>query len=135
MTVKLFSMNDQVNMHVNQGDMHVNPDEVPMVRELTEQDLTNQKAAVRALLVTRLERIWQACEPHIDDSVGTGSDVRMAELGLKVLDRLAKLHEVTQPDRGTALVGDEAAITMVRREEILAGLAVRRAHLDGGVTE
>lgn len=134
MTVKLFPMNDQVNMHVNPTEMHVNgEDEEQLPRELTETDLVSQKAAVRALLVTRLERIWRACEPHIDDSVGTGADVRMTELALKVIDRLAKLHEVTEPDRGQVLGGDEQTITQVRRQEILAGLTERRAHLDGEV--
>lgn len=135
MTVKLFPMNDQVNMHVNPVGMHVEgEDEYQLPRELTETDLVTQKAAVRSLLVLRLERIWRACEPHIDDAVGTGTDVRMAELALKVIDRLAKLHEVTQPDRGQTLGGDEQTITQVRRQEVLAGLAERRVHLDGEVT-
>lgn len=132
----MFGMDEQSFPTHNVLNMHVKPTElvnyeVGMPRELTESDLSTQKAAVRALLVTRLEKIWNVCEPHIEDALGTGTDVRMAELALRVIDRLAKLHEVSEPDRGRADLGDEATITQARRDEVLKALTERRGHLDG----
>jgi len=100
------------------------------IHALSEEDLARIKPAARAILANRLERVWQSCEPHIDNGLGTGVDVRMAELGLRVLDRLAKLYEVTEPDRGGEVVPDRLVVTAARRAEVLAGLDRRAASLE-----
>jgi len=116
------------HMHVKGGDMHVEGD---LPAELTEQAMNEMKAGVRAILVGRLEKIWGVVEPFLDEGTGTGVDVRMAELGLRVIRELAIVHEVSKPDRGTGQVGSVETITQSRRVEILAGLASRAAFLEG----
>jgi len=108
--------------------MHVEGD---LPAELTEQAMNEMKAGVRAILVGRLEKIWGVVEPFLDEGTGTGVDVRMAELGLRVIRELAIVHEVSKPDRGTGQVGSVETITQSRRVEILAGLASRAAFLEG----
>jgi len=122
--------NGHDHMHVKSTVMHVDREiAAGMVRELTEAELNAQKAGVRALLVARLEQVWQVCEPYIVDGAGTGSDARMAELGLKVLDRLALLHEVLKPDRPSGPDGDVPTVTALRRDEVLKALVERAEHV------
>lgn len=110
------------NMHVK-GVVDMVGEELP--RELSESELNAQKAMIRGILVGRLEMIWAHVEPFIKVNLGEGTDVRMAKLGIDVIDRLIKLHEVLQPDRPTGTEGQDEVITKVRREKILADLEAR----------
>jgi len=64
---------------------------------------------VRALLVTRLEQIWAACQPYIlgVDEQGTRlrPDPRFVESGLRCLDRLASLYRLDKPVAGAVEAG------------------------------
>jgi hypothetical protein len=59
-----------------------------------EEEVTRSQPMVRALLVQRLEQIWNQCQPHVDGSVKP--DPRFIEAGIRVLDRLAKLYRLDQ---------------------------------------
>jgi hypothetical protein len=50
-----------------------------------------QKPAVRALLVKRLEGLWEVADEELD---GGKDRVRWAELQLRVVDRLIKLYRM-----------------------------------------
>lgn len=115
-----------LNMHVK-GEVDTFGVDVP--RELSESELNAQKAMVRGILVSRLEMIWEQVEPYIKVSLGDGTDVRMAKLGLDVIDRLIKLHEVLQPDRPAGSQGHDEVITAQRRQAILADLEARVTEL------
>lgn len=116
-------------MHVNPQVMHVKADE--LVKELTEADLNQQKAGMRGILASRLELIWQQCEPYLQAGLGGGEDIRMMEIGLKVIDRQAKLHEVYQADRPSKGDGVDEAVTLARRQAALADLTALVARLGG----
>jgi len=119
------SHDEDFNMHVNPQGMHVEVSSPNVPAELTEADLNAQKAGIRAIVAARLELIWQQCEPFIRNSVGDGLDVRMAKLGLDVLDRVIKVHEVLGPDRATTDDGGDEVWSAKRRQEILDDLQAR----------
>src|SRR5262245_42005891 len=125
---ELFLTNfDDSNMHVKEKGVHVNSD---LVAELTEAALNEQKAGTRGIIAARLGLLWQQCEPFIRDSLGDGLDVRMAKLGLDVLDRMIKIHEVLEPDRPTVKADVDVAITLQRRQEVLDALSARSVGSD-----
>lgn len=133
------------HMHVNQASMHVNPGEegysaeekqaalaallpqLAEVKELSEVSLNAEKAGIRGLIATRLELLWRSCEPFIVNNMGDGLDLRMMQLGLQVLDRQMKIHEVLLPDRPAKQEGVEEAVAAQRRLDILADLEARVA--------
>lgn len=133
------------HMHVNQASMHVKSGEegysreekqsalaallpqLSEVKELSEVSLNADKAGIRGLIATRLELLWRSCEPYIIDNLGDGLDVRMMQLGLQVLDRQIKIHEVLMPDRPAKQEGVEEAVAAQRRLDILADLEARVA--------
>jgi hypothetical protein len=89
-----------------------------------DEHLNASAPLVRALLVTRLEQIWAACEPYIRgedlNGVRLRPDPRFIEAGIRVLDRLADIYRLSRPvpPTPTALegLGDP-------RELVLAALA------------
>ena len=116
----------QPNMHVNPDDMHVDLESpVNLASELTEADLNAQKAGIMGILAARLELLWRTCEPYMLSSLGDGTDIRMAKLGLDVIDRLIKIHEVLAPDRPTKDEAMDEARTDQRRQAVLAELESR----------
>lgn len=71
---------------------------------LTDTDISRDQARMRALIAVRLERVWAACEPHLEPLVDpdTGerigrADPRFVEAGLRVLRDLGRLYRVEQP--------------------------------------
>lgn len=63
--------------------------------ELGEDLLAERAAANRAIALMRLEKIWQQVELNIDPELG--ADPRWAEIGLRVIDREAKLLRLDRP--------------------------------------
>lgn len=91
---------------------------------LDEEQIETAQPAVRALTLQRLEAIWGVVEKHLDPELG--ADPRWAEIGLRVLDREARLYRLdrTKPreaDEDDELVGvDRGAILLAQLEEIEA---------------
>lgn len=77
---------------------------------------------VRALTLRRLEAIWDQVEKHLDPDVG--ADPRWAEIGLRVLDREARLYRLDRgkapdPDEGEEWVGvDRGALLLKQLEQV-----------------
>lgn len=69
--------------------------------------LEEQRPLVRAQLAQRYEQVWRACEPHVRPD-GDALDARMIELGLRALDRLARIYRVDDPPAPTPQEPDEA---------------------------
>ena len=100
-------------------------------------DLEEQRAGNRAIIASRLEMIWGACEPHItgvdSDGAGVISDYRYVDLGARVLDRLAKVLQVHLPDVEEPVPVEAGrsphAVTVARSLEVLEG------RFRGGVVE
>ena len=80
---------------------------------ITDEQVAQSAPMVRALVVSRLELIWRACEPHIlaeDDDLGPRKpDPRFVEAGVRVTDRLIALYGLLKPS-----VGEEEAETSTR---------------------
>ncbi len=90
---------------------------------LDEDGLAAGKAARRAVLAERLERIWEVCEPFIDAGVSSGAEVRMVEVALRTIDRLCEVYEVGRADRPGAVSEVVVVGSRERRAEVLALLA------------
>ena len=87
---------------------------------ITDADVELGRPANRALIAGRLDLIWQACLPHItgDEIV---PDYRYADLGMRVLDRLAKLARVH--DKPLPAVEEAEPDPVADRAQILARIA------------
>lgn len=96
-----------MNMHVPPPD----PRRDAVVRQflrdadlskLTSKDLERQRPGNRAILASRMEMLWQACQPHISGEDPDGNEVivdfRYLDLGLKVLKALVPLLELDRED-------------------------------------
>lgn len=89
--------------------------------ELTDEDLQNQAPGVRGQLLRRLETIWAYCEDEIEASkLEQRSDPRFADLGLRAIDRIAKLYRL---DKVPAPVTDEheevSAVEVARTRDMV----------------
>jgi hypothetical protein len=92
---------------------------------LDEDGLAAGKAARRAVLAERLERIWAVCEPFIDAGVSSGAEVRMVEVALRTIDRLCEVYEVGKADRPGSTTDVAVVGSGERRAQVLALLAGR----------
>lgn len=75
----------------------------PVVRALLRsEDLEARRPEHRALILARLELLWQACQPHVTGVDAEGNpmfpDYRYADLGMRINDRLIRILEVLKPD-------------------------------------
>lgn len=72
---------------------------------LSEEEILKQAPGVRGQLLRRLETIWAYCEDEIEVSkLEQRSDPRFADLGLRTLDRIAKLYRL---DKAPVTVEEE----------------------------
>lgn len=81
-----------------------------------EEQISQDAAFVRGLVVQRLELMWRTCEPFITAEAGK-PDPRFIEAGIRVTDRLTKLYRLDSPAAGTnepVSGGQEAARELVR---------------------
>lgn len=91
-------------------------------RGISEENVTESAPFVRALVVSRLEQAWRACDPHIqvqrnpDTGLIMRPDPRFIEAGIRILDRLSDLYRLTKTGMPPAGVDQED-------REALVGLA------------
>jgi hypothetical protein len=103
---------------------------VPGTHGIGDEQVAESAPMVRALVVSRLEMIWRACEPHIlppppetEFDIPRKPDPRFVEAGIRVNDRLIALYGLlkTSPslDKGeeTTTVEVEQALARVRALE------------------
>lgn len=80
-------------------------DLVPGTAGISDDQVSEAAPMVRALVVSRLEKIWRACEPHIllpDPEPGDPPrkpDPRFIEAGIRVNDRLIALYGLLKPQQ------------------------------------
>lgn len=96
---------------------------------ISEEQVQESAPMVRALVVSRLEMIWRACEPHIlppppqPGELARRPDPRFVEAGIRVNDRLISLYgllksqQATDRDQETAPEQVEEALARVRALE------------------
>lgn len=78
---------------------------VPGTAGISDDQVSEAAPMVRALVVSRLEKIWRACEPHIllpDPEPGDPPrkpDPRFIEAGIRVNDRLIALYGLLKPQQ------------------------------------
>lgn len=99
-------------------------------QQLDETTLQQQKPLTRGQVLARLEQVWEACEPHITGDIDR-PDARMVDIGVKVLDRIARLYRIYETD--TALAVDEEPHVLAARTRLAVGaqLAERAKALGG----
>lgn len=80
-------------------------DLIPGTAGISDDQVSEAAPMVRALVVSRLEKIWRACEPHIllpDPEPGEPPrkpDPRFIEAGIRVNDRLIALYGLLKPQQ------------------------------------
>lgn len=80
-------------------------DLIPGTAGISDDQVSESAPMVRALVVSRLEKIWRACEPHIllpDPEPGEPvrkPDPRFIEAGIRVNDRLIALYGLLKPQQ------------------------------------
>ena len=104
---------------------------VPGTHGIGDEQVAESAPMVRALVVSRLEMIWRACEPHIlpppvsenDYEPPRKPDPRFVEAGIRVNDRLIALYGLLKTSPGqekgedTAQQDVDAAIDRVKALE------------------
>ena len=89
--------------------------------ELGEDEIARQRDYARATALGRLESIWKQVELHLDEELG--ADPRWAEIGLRVLDREAKLFKFDKAPEAEADDDDPAVTSVDRGALVLEQLA------------
>lgn len=98
-------------------------------RSISEEQLAEASGRVRYMVMERLERIWNACEPYLDSSEGK-PDPRFLETGLRALDRMAKLYRLDRPVAGDN--SPDAPSRVETRELVRAQILELEARLNQG---
>jgi hypothetical protein len=88
-------------------------------RSLDDEQLAESAPRVRYLMLERLEIIWKQVEDHLDPEKGT--DPRWAEIGVRTLDRLARLYRLDKP-RAAVEEEDDIAAGLDRGKLVLEQL-------------
>lgn len=109
-------------------DMHVPMEHYPpdlqrpliLARELTDEQVREQGPAIRGQLIQRLERIWELVSAEIErGELEAHQDPRFLELGLRTLDRIAKLYRLLDAPKVQAEEPeDEGAVVLRNRQQV-----------------
>jgi hypothetical protein len=106
--------------------------------ELGEDEIERQRAYARATALGRLEAIWKLVEQQLDPELG--ADPRWAEIGLRVLDREARLFRFDrapkddQDDEDPAIQGvDRGALVLEQLAELERSVRAARGEPVEGV--
>lgn len=102
----------------------------PGTAGITDEAVTESAPMVRALVVSRLELIWRACEPHImpppplPGELPRRPDPRFVEAGIRVNDRLMSLYGLLKPamgqEKGELTSSEEVEAALARVKELEA---------------
>jgi hypothetical protein len=108
---------------------------LPAGAGIDEEHVAQSAPLVRALVTERLEKIWRVCEPHIEVPLGEDgvplykADPRFIEAGIRVIDRLARLYRLDNPQVGA----NEPATASLEglREDVRAQVKALEARMNG----
>jgi hypothetical protein len=104
--------------------MHVPFREVPPVpvlaTELTDEQVQQQQPAIRGQLIQRLERMYALVESELDrGELEAHQDPRFFELGLRIIDREAKLYRLLDaPKVQEAEPEEQESVSLRQRQQI-----------------
>jgi hypothetical protein len=98
--------------------------------QIDDEQIVKSKARVRFLLLQRMETIWRQVEDNLDPE--RGADPRWAEIGVRLLDRYARLYQLDKPKPVTE-EEDDLGAGVDRRQLVLQQLSELRdkSGLDG----
>lgn len=105
--------------------------------EITDDNLVEAQARIRALIVARYEKMWQHIEGHMGEAAAGERmlDPRMLEIGRGILKEEAAIYRLGRPAPVVEEPEDEQLAIVDRREIIAARLdeleAKRRAREEG----
>jgi hypothetical protein len=97
----------------------------PGTAGISDEQVAESAPMVRALVVSRLEMIWRACEPYIlpveveDGDLPRRPDPRYVEAGIRVNDRLIALYGLLKPQ---VSADQEAGTTSEDQQKALEAL-------------
>jgi hypothetical protein len=105
----------------------------PSPREITEDQLVEDQARVRALQIQRLELVWAVVEGRIrmDQEGLKPLDPRFAEIGLRALKEEALLYRLSKPAPVLEEEEDPSIQGVDRAELVLKALEDAEARLRG----
>jgi hypothetical protein len=91
--------------------------------QIDEDKIAESKARVRFILLQRMETIWRQVEDNLDPE--RGADPRWAEIGVRLLDRYARLYQLDRP-RPVTEEEEDLAAGVDRRQLVLDQLSELR---------
>lgn len=108
--------------------------------EITDDNVTESQARIRALIVARSEKLWQQVEGHIDEAAAGDRmlDPRMLEIGRGILKDVAGIYRLGRPAPVVEEEEDEQLAIVDRREIIAARLdelEAKRRSRDAGAEQ
>lgn len=81
---------------VNTRVMTINQSAI--ARELTDIMIAEQRGAARGVIAARLEELYAYARSYMGEDADGKPDVRFAELMLRILDRMIKVHRIDERD-------------------------------------
>lgn len=89
--------------------------------EITEENLVESQARIRALLVARYEKMWQQVESHITEASSGDRmlDPRMLEIGRGILKEEAGIYRLGRP-APVVEESEEEQLSLVDRSALVA---------------
>lgn len=109
----------------------------PALPQITDEDLASSKAAVRALVVARLEQLWRPINDHLKEVRDFPPDPRLLEIGLRITKDLSLMYHLQRAPAAAAEEeeADEIGGGVDRRalvEQTLAELEAKRKAAESG---
>lgn len=100
--------------------MELTPAAFVLAKELTDEQVREQGPAIRGQLIQRLERLWQLTEAEIErGELEQRQDPRFIELGLRTLDRIAKLYRLLDAPKAVAEEPEDESVVSLRQRQIV----------------
>lgn len=91
-----------------------------LARELTDEQVREQGPAIRGQLIQRLERLWQLIEAEIErGELEQHQDPRFLDLGLRTLDRIAKLYRLLDAPKAVPEEAEDDAMVSLRQRQMV----------------
>jgi hypothetical protein len=100
--------------------MELHPSPVVLARELTDEQVREQGPAIRGQLIQRLEHLWQLIEAEIErGELEQHQDPRFLDLGLRTLDRIAKLYRLLEAPKAVPEEAEDESMVSLRQRQLV----------------
>lgn len=105
-------------------DQQLDPNAGPRMPEISDENLTEAAPRVRALIVSRIEKMYAQVDRHMDQAEAGDRmlDPRMLEIGKGLMKAQADLYRLSKPTPAAELEEDQELAAVDRRALVSARL-------------